>query len=322
MQRVAVVINSRAGGMLGREHAAAEVAAHLSAAGLDAVVIPEDTGADLLTRLDRAIAAGADAVIVGGGDGTIAAAAQRLAGTQTALGILPCGTMNLMAKDLGIPLALEAAAETLAQGRVRAIDVAEVNGHVFLCNSVIGLPAALGRHRERHRGTGGMLAWLRIAAAALRGFWRYPPLRLDIRTADAPPRTLRLRALAIANNAYAEGLGLLFTRDRLDRGELVLYLAHRFGAWWAVRKLLGMALGSWRGGADLDERRITHVTIDSRRRVLRVMNDGEGVLLAPPLRYRIRPRALRVIVPPEASAGMAPAAEALTPALAGSARPA
>ena len=324
MHRVAVVINARAGGLLGRENAAEEVAAHLAAAGLDPVIIPEHPGADLLTRLDRAVAEGADAVIIGGGDGSIAAAAQRLAGTGTALGILPCGTMNLLAKDLRIPLELEAAAETLARGTVRAIDVAEVNGHVFLCNSVIGLPAALGRHREKHRGAGGPLAWLRIGVAALRGFWRYRPLRLTVEMPGAPTRTLRLRALAVANNAYAEAPGMLFTRERLDRGELVLYLAHRFGAWWAVRMLLGMALGDWRGNADLDERRMTRVTIGSGRGALRVMNDGEGVLLMPPLRYAIRPQALKVIVPREAVVAAlpetAPAPDLAPPALA--ARPA
>ncbi len=301
MRRIAVVINARSGGLIGRERAAEEVAERLEAAGLDAVIIHESEEPDLLARLDRAMAAGADAVIVGGGDGSIAAAAQRLAGTETALGILPCGTMNLLAKDLRIPLDLDEAAATLARGEVRAIDVAEVNGHVFLCNSVIGLPAAIGRHRERHRGEGGIGARLRLAVAALRTMIGYPPLRLSIAVGEgARPRTVYARALMVANNAYAEGLGQLFTRARLDRGELVLYLAHRFGPWWAVRMLLAMALGAWRRSADLDERAATSFTIASRRRVLRVMNDGEGVLLAPPLRYAIRPQALKVILPVEA----------------------
>lgn len=300
MRRIAVVINARSGGLLGRERAAEEVAERLEAAGLDAVIIHEAEEPDLLARLDRAVAAGADAVIVGGGDGSIAAAAQRLAGTETALGILPCGTMNMLAKDLRIPLDIDAAAETLAHGVVRAIDVAEVNGHVFLCNSVIGLPAALGRHRERHRGAGGIGARLRLAAAALRTFWRYRPLSLEIDLGQGPPRRVRTRALAVGNNAYAEGFGQLFTRARLDRGELVLYLAHRFGPWWALRMLLAMWLGAWRRQRDLDERRATRLTIASRRPALRVMNDGEGLTLAPPLRYAIRPLALKVIVPAEA----------------------
>jgi diacylglycerol kinase family enzyme len=315
MRRIAVVINARSGGLLGRERAAEEVAARLAAAGLDALIIHEAEEPDLLARLDRAVAAGADAVIVGGGDGSIAAAAQRLAGTPTALGILPLGTMNMLAKDLHIPLDLEAAAETLAHGVVRAIDVAEVNGHVFLCSSVIGLPAALGRHREEHRGHSGIAARLRLGWAALRTMWRYRPLRLGIAVGDAAPLVVHARAVSVANNAYAEGFGQLFERTRLDRGELVLHLARRFGPWWILRMLLAMALGSWRDRPELDELRVTALTITSRRPVLSVMNDGEGMTLAPPLRYTIRPCALRVIVPAGAMAEEVPqTAPALAPA--------
>jgi diacylglycerol kinase family enzyme len=186
--------------------------------------------------------------------------------------------------------------------------VAEVNGRVFLCNSVIGLPVTLGRHRERHRGASGLLDRLRWAAASLRSIWRYRPLRLDI-TIDGDGRVRRLvtRAVAVANNAYAEGIGQMFARQRLDRGELVLYLARRFGVWWAVRMLLAMALGAWRDSPDLDARAAAGLTIRSRRRRLRVMNDGEGLLLAPPLRYAIRPLALRVILPAASVAADAPA---------------
>src|SRR4051794_30612385 len=122
MRRVAVVINARSGGLLGREQAAEEVAERLEAAGLEAILIAEDAAPDLDARLDLALATGAEAIIVGGGDGTISAAAQRLAGTATALGILPLGTMNMLAKDLGIPLDLTAAAAALAAGTTRVID--------------------------------------------------------------------------------------------------------------------------------------------------------------------------------------------------------
>lgn len=312
MRRVAVVVNTRSGGLLGRagEEAAAEVALALSAAGLEPVVVPEAAG-DLSARLDRAVAAGADAVIVGGGDGSIAAAAQRLAGTGTALGILPLGTMNMLARDLGIPADLGGAAAVLATGAVRAIDVAEVNGHVFLCLSVLGLPTALGRHRERQRGAGGgLLARLRLVLAGLRTLARHPPLRLEVALPGAAPRPVLTRALAIANNAYAEGLGQLFARTRLDRGELVLYRAHRFGAWWIVTMLAAMALGAWRDRAGIDALASggpIEVRASGRRRAIRVMNDGEALLLSPPLRYAIRPGALRVIVP----AGAAAAARAV-----------
>ncbi len=302
MQHVTVVMNAASGGLLGREGAAEEVAAQLRAVGLDARIIHESDAPDLPARLDLAIAAKPDAVIVGGGDGTICAAAQRLAGTGIALGILPLGTMNMLAKDLGIPLELKAAAETLAHGRVRAIDVAEVNGRVFLCNSVLGLPTALGRHRERHRGSTGLASRARFLVAAFRTTLRHLPLHLRVAVGDEAPQGIRTRALAVANNAYAEGFGQVFTRARLDRGELVLYRAHGFGLWWGAKMLAAMALGIWRRRPELEARATDRVTIHSRRPALRVMNDGEAVLLEPPLAYRIRPGALRVIVPAAAAA--------------------
>ncbi|WP_270937252.1 diacylglycerol/lipid kinase family protein [Falsiroseomonas oryzae] len=310
--RVAVVLNSSAGSLLGRHEAEAEVARHLEAAGLDAVLVP-DHPEGLCARLDDAIAHGADAVVVGGGDGTIAAAAARLRGTPTALGILPLGTMNMLAKDLGIPLALEAAADALSHGTIRAIDVAEVNGHVYLCNSVIGSPSWLGRHRERHRGKASLRTRTAFAIAGLRAAWRHRPLRLHVEL-DGGRRAVRLwtRALSVANNRYAEGFGLVMARPQLDGGELALYVARRYGLWWWVRLFVGMFLGTWRGARLVHERTAQQVTIRSPRAALRVMSDGEALILTSPLVYRIHPGALRVIVPKPAEA-VAPAAETTPP---------
>lgn len=294
--RVAVVLNTSAGSLLGRHEAEAEVARHLEAAGLDAVLIP-DHPEGLLARLDDAIAHGADAVVVGGGDGTIAAAAGKLMGGTAALGILPLGTMNMLAKDLGIPLQLDAAAAALAHGAIRAIDVAEVNGEVFLCNSVIGSPSWLGRHRERHRGKASLRTRLAFALAALRAAWRHRPMRLSVQIDDRRPVRLWTRALSVANNAYAEGFGLVMARPRLDAGHLTLYVARRYGLWWWARLVFGMFLGAWRGARLVHERQARQVTIRSPRTALRVMSDGEARIIASPLTYRIHPGALRVIVP-------------------------
>ncbi len=300
--RIAVVLNRSSGSLIGRHQAEEEVAAILAAAGLDAVLVP-DHPEGLGARLDDAIARGADAVVVGGGDGTIAAAGARLKGTGIALGILPLGTMNMLAKDLGIPLGLEDAAAALAQGEIRAIDVAEVNGHVFLCNSVIGSPSWLGRHRERQRGRASLRTRLAFAIAGLRAEWRHRPMRLRVEL-DARRRPVRLwtRAVAVANNRYAEGFGLFMARPRLDRGELALYVARRYGIWWWMRLMAGMFLGTWRGSKLVHEREAQQVTIRSPRTALRVMNDGEALVLASPLAYRIHPGALRVIVPPPRAA--------------------
>lgn len=273
--RIAVVLNSSAGSLLGRHEAEAEVARHLAAA----------------------LAHGADAVVVGGGDGTIAAAAARLKHGEVALGILPLGTMNMLARDLGIPLGLAAAADALAQGAIRAIDVAEVNGETYLCNAVIGSPSWLGRHRERHRGRASLRTRLAFAVAGLRAAWRHRPMRLSVALDGRRPVRLWTRALAVANNRYAEGFGLVMSRARLDGGELALYVARRYGLWWWVRLMAGMFLGTWRGARLVQERGATEVVIRSPRAALRVMADGEAHVLAPPLVFRIHPGALRVIVP-------------------------
>lgn len=293
---IAVVLNTSAGSLLGRDAAEAEVAGHLAAAGLDATIIPDHPGG-LLARLDAAIAQGADAIVVGGGDGTIAAAAGRLMGTGTALGILPLGTMNMLAKDLGIPLTMAAAADALARGDVRAIDVGEVNGHIFLCNSVIGSPSWLGRHRERQRGKASLRTRIAFALAALRAAWRHRPMRLRIQADGRRPIRLWTRALSVANNRYTEGFGQVMARSRLDGGHLMIYVARRYGIWWWVRLMAGMFLGTWRGSRLVHEQAARQVVIHSPRTALRVMSDGEAAVLATPLTYRIHPGALRVIVP-------------------------
>jgi diacylglycerol kinase family enzyme len=104
--------------------------------------------------------------------------------------------------------------------------------------------------------------------------------------------------LSVANNRYAEGFGLVMARPRLDAGELTLYVARRYGLWWWVRLVVGMVLGTWRGARLVHERTAREVTIRSPRQALRVMSDGEATIMATPLVFRIRPRALRVIVPP------------------------
>ncbi|SFK26910.1 diacylglycerol/lipid kinase family protein [Falsiroseomonas stagni] len=311
--RIAVVINSASGSALGRDQIAAEVAGHLEAAGLDAVLIP-DHPEGLLARLDDAVSRGADAVVVGGGDGTIAAAAARLMGGPAALGILPLGTMNMLAKDLGIPMDLGQAAAALAQGTIRRIDVAAVNGHVFLCSSVIGSPSWLGRHREKHRGRASLRTRVAFALAALRSGWHHRPMRLSVSLDGGRGVRLWTRALSVANNRYAEGFGQVMAKPRLDAGELGLYVARRYGAWWWVRLTLGMALGTWRGDRLVHERAAREVTIHTPRTALRVMNDGEAVLLPPPLIYRTHPGALRVIAPRPAPATVdAPVADAVPP---------
>ncbi len=122
--------------------------------GVDVEVIAFDPGSDLTAMAKEAVESGSSIVAAGGGDGTISAVAAALVGTDTALGVLPLGTLNHFAKDLGIPLKLEDAVRALLTGETIAVDVAEINGKVFLNNSSLGLypphrPAARGAPEAR-----------------------------------------------------------------------------------------------------------------------------------------------------------------------------
>ncbi len=235
---------------------------------------------------------------VAGGDGTLACAAQVLTGRDVPLGILPLGTMNLLAKDLRLPLDLDAAIAVLANGIVRAIDAGEVNGHVFLINSVLGMPARLARHREAKRGRMGLLDVARMAAGLLRHLGRYPRERAVL-TLDGRTRKVRFRTLAVVCGDYREGLGEVLSRAGVDGGHLTLYLVETLSAARLVRLGLGFAIGEWRRLPELERHETDALTLDARGRAVRVMNDGEVVLIAPPLRYRLRASALRVLVPAE-----------------------
>ena len=90
----------------------------------------------------EALRKGTFAVVAAGGDGTVSAVASGLVGSKTPLGVVPVGTLNHFAKDMHIPLDAEGAVQTIAAGRIRAVDVGEVNGRVFVNNSSLGLYAS------------------------------------------------------------------------------------------------------------------------------------------------------------------------------------
>ncbi|MCG5246583.1 diacylglycerol/lipid kinase family protein [Methylorubrum extorquens] len=130
----------------------------------------------------------------------------------------------------------------------------------------------------------------------LRHLGPYPRLSAVLSAGGRRTR-LRVRLLAVVNNDYAEGPGKILERSQVDGGELTLYIARRLSPWRLARLALGFGLGRWRDEPGLERRAAARFVVSARRRALRVMNDGEVRLIAPPLRYRLMPRALTVIVP-------------------------
>jgi diacylglycerol kinase family enzyme len=295
IMRAALVLNLKAGADVGRNADAQAVLGALRAAGIEAE-LAGDADSSLPERAKAAAASGADLVVVAGGDGSIACATQALMGTDIPLGIIPLGTMNLLSKDLCLPLEIEGAVRVIAQGNIRRIDVGTLNGHVFLCKSMIGLPANIAQLRERGRGRMNWRGWLRLVRSLALGLRRYPPMSLMLRSEQKNLR-IRTRAVAVSCNAFDEGFGKVLTRSALDGGELVLYIPHGLTFPRLLRLGAGLATGFWRNQEGLESHRLQHLVVTSPRRLLRVMLDGEVRLLKPPLRFRVRPRALRVFAP-------------------------
>jgi diacylglycerol kinase family enzyme len=246
--------------------------------------------------LRAAIAVRPDAVIVGGGDGTVRAAAALLVDTGIPLGVLPLGTLNHFAKDLKIPTDWREAVRTLAAARVHDVDVGEVNGRVFINNCSIGSYAEAIRHRDRLRRERGWQKWPAMLSATLATFRR---LRLlDLRVASsAGERRLRTPLAVVANNRYSGHVLEKSLRARLDEGRLWFYAAraHRHAA---VLRLVLQALIHRIDAADgLLAEPVTEATVDSASTPLSVAADGELVETNWPLHFRIRPRALRVLAP-------------------------
>lgn len=294
--RPRIIINARAGTALGMQPAAmmARVRETFEAAGVgvDVHVVPS-------ARIDALLdeVRGKDQpVIIGGGDGSVRAAAQKLAGTQVPLGVIPLGTMNLFAREIEMPLDFDAALEALVTGEVMRVDAASVNGDLFLCNSLMGLPAIFSRRREWLRGTGlwdgARKAWtLARRIAALRH-------RIGVELDDGTGvHAMRVMALAVSNNPYDGTSGVGLRRPRLDGGELGVYTSrHRTGL-SAAMALVRAYLGTWRDDPYVSEHRAHTMRVTSRRRRIWLSNDGEARVYRTPLVYRCHPAALSVIVP-------------------------
>ena len=251
---------------------------------------------EVSTLASRAVRAGSRLVVAGGGDGTINTVASALVGTEVALGVLPLGTLNHFAKDLGIPLDLDGAVQTIGTGRIAHIDVGDVNGQMFLNNSSLGLYPRIVQHRQKQEERLGRGKWPAFLWATFVFLYRYPflTLRLCLHHKDMVRRT---PFVFIGNNEYQLELFHVGARVCLNAGHLSLYLAPRTGRLGLLALALRGLLGRLRSGKDFEALCVQEVRVETRWQRLLVATDGEVSVLETPLHYRIRPGALRVMVP-------------------------
>lgn len=295
--RIHAIINGRAGSVLGLDRVVLteRLTRALSEAGNDVrVEIVEPV--DLSAAVARALSAAPDAIVVGGGDGTVRSAATLLKDSGTALGILPLGTLNRLARDLSIPLDIEQAASALAHAKVRRIDMAELNGRPFLCNSLIGLPPLYSRQRQRQRGQ-PLLPRIRGYASVLRHIARSRRKLTIVVDDGVERRKVRALSIAVSNNVYADAAGLMLRRPSLDRGELGVYVSRHESGFKLAMAFVRAMLGRWKSDPDLEASIAHKLQISSRKAALRVSSDGEVEIIETPLRYRTLPQSLKVLAP-------------------------
>ena len=249
-----------------------------------------------MTAAARSVA-GTPLVVIGGGDGTLGCAAAELAGSGSAMGILPLGTRNHLARELGVPADLEGAARLIAERSTRRIDLGRVGERVFVNNASIGLYPALVRRRDENPAP----KWLAALPATLGALSRLRHHRLRLVMGDDlnGERQVVTPLLFVGNNRYTLDRQALGTRDALDDGVLSVFAV-------ASRRrlaLVGFALRTLTGRAD-PERDFAAIgeaaalTVHGRSRQIDVALDGEVVRLSMPLRFRSDPGALTVVAPP------------------------
>lgn len=295
-----VIFNERAGTASAQGITADALRAMFDEAGLRCHV---DARSDLpmAERVADAVAGPAKIIVAAGGDGTVTALAEALTGSHKSLAILPLGTVNALAKDLNIPLELRQSVLALANGEKQLIDVGEVNGRTFLHKVVVGVIPAVAAGRERIRDRPTFAAKIGFLRYFLRRLQRAKRMAVLIRTPDGETRIERVQAIAVASNAYDEGLGQFFSRSALDKGTLTLYILRHLTVGDVLRLTIAMLLGNWQNDDALSIESVEAVTITTHKELLKVMFDGEVETLRTPLEFSIRAKALSVIVQPSAA---------------------
>jgi diacylglycerol kinase family enzyme len=310
-RHVDVLVNALAGsvdGLGGSEELERTIVDAFAAAGGRAVVHlvePQDLVDELLACWGASPQP--RAVVVAGGDGTVGGIAAAAAEHGVVLGVLPLGTFNHFAKDLGMPTDLAGAAAALVGGEVRRVDLAEVNGRAFVNNSVLGtypeMVAVRDQVRER-RGWGKVRA---VPVAALAVARRFPLHRLDLEGPGYRRARVRTPLLFVGNGVYDNGVGGQPERGSLDDGLLGVAVARATTRLGFLRSVLRALVRGADAVGELETVELGELVVRIRSKRVRVAFDGEVDQLVPPLRYRVRPGVLQVLAPTVAAAPVGPA---------------
>lgn len=252
---------------------------------------------ELVPALEQAAAdPAADALMAGGGDGTISAAAGVCFAAGKPLAVLPAGTMNLFARSLQMPLSLDQALEAVARGVVQQVDIATANGQPFVHQFTVGMHSRLVRIRN------GMVYNSRIGkmAASVRAVFEAlsRPLVFDVElTTRKSTEKRRATAIAVSNNRLMEGH--VPYAEEIDKGVLGVYVVEPMPSVELARLAVTLMFGRWKQHPMVSEKEVRDLQLTFRRtkKSFRAVIDGELVPLERQVRLRIHAGALKVVAP-------------------------
>ena len=254
-------------------------------------------GSEIGSTVKRGLDEGFRTIAAAGGDGTICAVASALADTGCRMGVIPLGTFNYFARGYGLPETVPEALQVLAETPARPIDIADVNGHVFLNNASLGAYAKVLESRERiyrKYGRSRVAAYWSVLVALLNFRMR---LRTTV-TVDGEVHRFKTPMIFVANNPFQLELFNLAGADLIREGKLVALVAPDVDRWGLIAFAARLAFGAMDKDRDFKLLAGRDILVETRRRATVVARDGERGRLYAPFRFRLRARALELVAPP------------------------
>lgn len=291
MKKAVLIYNRGAGGKIHSKNALIEILEFFPKDQIHLEVF-EVKNNNLPQLLENAIRSHPDIMIAAGGDGTVSAVASQLCNTAIVLGVLPVGTLNHFAKDLGLPSDIQSCAAIILKGNKSKIDVAELNGRSFINNSAVGFYPELVAERDQKIKTKGWNKWFSLLIAACKIWFKFPLMSFELMI-EGKVISVKSPLVFIGNNNYK--LEDAFNRPSLTHAILCVYilksqsrLAILKGLWQVMRRGFCQAF-------DLEAYQVDSLILQSQHKKIKVAVDGELMYIAPPLRYSMQPQALWVI---------------------------
>lgn len=252
------------------------------------------------TTLKQAVAEAPDGIIIAGGDGTVSAAARHLRGTPIAMGIVPMGTFNLAARDLGVPLEMEEAAHFLAHAQPMSVDVLDVSGHACLCTTILGFyPEFAKTFEKRDHGGRWWRKTFKLLTSLRRTFSEARSLKLVWKQDNGEGRA-RTKFSSFVPGRYKAATGIIPVRTDFRSGTMTAYIGHQRSAAAAMHGMLDYIFGRQEKNDELTIFKTARIEIAaSGRRHATVMIDGEILRMSFPLVLTIQPAHLNVLTSAE-----------------------